>query len=102
MALYIILVYPNPNHGFLIQIRRLRIEIEKLQWLHQQELSEMKHNLGENLVNRSAKYHACGLLFPELCYEFYMHLIIFVIVLFRADHGRDEAKSGTGEREVGD
>lgn len=29
------------------QIRRLRIEIEKLQWLHQQELSEMKHNLGE-------------------------------------------------------
>ncbi|KAL7985551.1 hypothetical protein Chor_004121 [Crotalus horridus] len=26
-------------------IRRLRIEIEKLQWLHQQELSEMKHNL---------------------------------------------------------
>ncbi len=30
----------------LLQIRRLRIEIEKLQWLHQQELSEMKHNLG--------------------------------------------------------
>ena len=29
-----------------LQIRRLRIEIEKLQWLHQQELSEMKHNLG--------------------------------------------------------
>lgn len=29
-----------------MQIRRLRIEIEKLQWLHQQELSEMKHNLG--------------------------------------------------------
>ena len=29
------------------QIRRLRIEIEKLQWLHQQELSEMKHNLGK-------------------------------------------------------
>ena len=28
-----------------LQIRRLRIEIEKLQWLHQQELSEMKHNL---------------------------------------------------------
>ncbi|KAG5835673.1 hypothetical protein ANANG_G00246510 [Anguilla anguilla] len=27
------------------EIRRLRIEIEKLQWLHQQELSEMKHNL---------------------------------------------------------
>lgn len=30
-----------------LQIRRLRIEIEKLQWLHQQELSEMKHNLGK-------------------------------------------------------
>ncbi|NXD08345.1 PKCB1 protein, partial [Nothocercus nigrocapillus] len=29
------------------KIRRLRIEIEKLQWLHQQELSEMKHNLVE-------------------------------------------------------
>ncbi|KAK1157772.1 protein kinase C-binding protein 1-like isoform X1 [Acipenser oxyrinchus oxyrinchus] len=27
------------------EIRRLRIEIDKLQWLHQQELSEMKHNL---------------------------------------------------------
>lgn len=37
----------NNNPGF--QIRRLRIEIEKLQWLHQQELSEMKHNLGEIL-----------------------------------------------------
>lgn len=31
-----------------LQIRRLRIEIEKLQWLHQQELAEMKHNLGES------------------------------------------------------
>lgn len=31
-----------------LQIRRLRIEIEKLQWLHQQELSEMKHNLGKS------------------------------------------------------
>uniref|UniRef100_A0A8C8F4L3 Protein kinase C binding protein 1, like n=1 Tax=Oncorhynchus tshawytscha TaxID=74940 RepID=A0A8C8F4L3_ONCTS len=29
----------------IAEIRRLRIEIEKLQWLHQQELSEMKHNL---------------------------------------------------------
>ncbi|TTE51860.1 Protein kinase C-binding protein 1 [Bagarius yarrelli] len=27
------------------EMRRLRIEIERLQWLHQQELSEMKHNL---------------------------------------------------------
>ncbi|KAK0136180.1 Protein kinase C-binding protein 1 [Merluccius polli] len=33
------------------QIRRLRIEIEKLQWLHQQELSEMKHNLGKSHLN---------------------------------------------------
>ncbi|MEQ2205468.1 hypothetical protein XENOCAPTIV_030696, partial [Xenoophorus captivus] len=31
----------------IAEIRRLRIEIEKLQWLHQQELSEMKHNLDE-------------------------------------------------------
>uniref|UniRef100_A0A672R2L4 Protein kinase C-binding protein 1-like n=1 Tax=Sinocyclocheilus grahami TaxID=75366 RepID=A0A672R2L4_SINGR len=31
--------------GKYLTIRRLRIEIEKLQWLHQQELSEMKHNL---------------------------------------------------------
>uniref|UniRef100_A0A8C8A6V8 Protein kinase C binding protein 1, like n=1 Tax=Oryzias sinensis TaxID=183150 RepID=A0A8C8A6V8_9TELE len=29
----------------IAEIKRLRIEIEKLQWLHQQELSEMKHNL---------------------------------------------------------
>ncbi|KAJ3586357.1 hypothetical protein NHX12_012757 [Muraenolepis orangiensis] len=29
----------------IAEMRRLRIEIEKLQWLHQQELSEMKHNL---------------------------------------------------------
>nr|XP_057934947.1 MYND-type zinc finger-containing chromatin reader ZMYND8 isoform X3 [Doryrhamphus excisus] len=29
----------------ITEMRRLRIEIEKLQWLHQQELAEMKHNL---------------------------------------------------------
>ncbi|XP_077428634.1 MYND-type zinc finger-containing chromatin reader ZMYND8 isoform X2 [Vanacampus margaritifer] len=29
----------------IAEMKRLRIEIEKLQWLHQQELSEMKHNL---------------------------------------------------------
>ncbi|XP_041837485.1 protein kinase C-binding protein 1 isoform X3 [Melanotaenia boesemani] len=29
----------------IAEIKRLRIEIEKLQWLHQQELAEMKHNL---------------------------------------------------------
>lgn len=38
------------------QIRRLRIEIEKLQWLHQQELSEMKHNLGR--LNRELNLEA--------------------------------------------
>lgn len=37
---------------FFLQIRRLRIEIEKLQWLHQQELSEMKHNLGVNFISQ--------------------------------------------------
>uniref|UniRef100_A0A3P8QLD9 Zinc finger, MYND-type containing 8 n=1 Tax=Astatotilapia calliptera TaxID=8154 RepID=A0A3P8QLD9_ASTCA len=35
----------NPSGNTVAEIRRLRIEIEKLQWLHQQELSEMKHNL---------------------------------------------------------
>ncbi|XP_038865590.1 protein kinase C-binding protein 1-like isoform X7 [Salvelinus namaycush] len=35
----------NTSGNTLAEIRRLRIEIEKLQWLHQQELSEMKHNL---------------------------------------------------------
>lgn len=38
-----------------LQIRRLRIEIEKLQWLHQQELSEMKHNLGKARQNAPRK-----------------------------------------------
>ncbi|KAJ8403941.1 hypothetical protein AAFF_G00342910 [Aldrovandia affinis] len=35
----------NTSGNTVAEIRRLRIEIEKLQWLHQQELSEMKHNL---------------------------------------------------------
>uniref|UniRef100_A0A4W5NBF1 Zinc finger MYND-type containing 8 n=1 Tax=Hucho hucho TaxID=62062 RepID=A0A4W5NBF1_9TELE len=35
----------NTSGNTLAEIRRLRIEIEKLQWLHQQELAEMKHNL---------------------------------------------------------
>ncbi|KAM4032979.1 MYND-type zinc finger-containing chromatin reader ZMYND8 isoform 3-T3 [Anomaloglossus baeobatrachus] len=35
----------NTTGNTIAEIRRLRIEIEKLQWLHQQELSEMKHNL---------------------------------------------------------
>ncbi|XP_006016762.1 protein kinase C-binding protein 1 isoform X5 [Alligator sinensis] len=35
----------NTTGSTIAEIRRLRIEIEKLQWLHQPELSEMKHNL---------------------------------------------------------
>ncbi|XP_063065258.1 MYND-type zinc finger-containing chromatin reader ZMYND8-like isoform X3 [Engraulis encrasicolus] len=35
----------NTSGNTIAEIRRLRIEIDKLQWLHQQELSEMKHNL---------------------------------------------------------
>ncbi|KAF7474045.1 hypothetical protein GHT09_015272 [Marmota monax] len=35
----------NTTGSTIAEIRRLRIEIKKLQWLHQQELSEMKHNL---------------------------------------------------------
>ncbi|CAH2302947.1 kinase C-binding 1 isoform X1 [Pelobates cultripes] len=35
----------NSTGSTIAEIRRLRIEIDKLQWLHQQELSEMKHNL---------------------------------------------------------
>ncbi|TRY66543.1 hypothetical protein DNTS_015921 [Danionella cerebrum] len=35
----------NTSGNTIAEIRRLRIETEKLQWLHQQELSEMKHNL---------------------------------------------------------
>ncbi|XP_029470497.1 protein kinase C-binding protein 1 isoform X6 [Rhinatrema bivittatum] len=35
----------NTTGNTIAEIRRLRIEIEKLQWLHQQELAEMKHNL---------------------------------------------------------
>uniref|UniRef100_UPI00358E964A MYND-type zinc finger-containing chromatin reader ZMYND8-like isoform X4 n=1 Tax=Myxine glutinosa TaxID=7769 RepID=UPI00358E964A len=30
--------------SMLAEIRKLRMEIEKLQWLHQQEMAEMKHN----------------------------------------------------------
>ncbi|KAL1780882.1 kinase C-binding protein 1 isoform X12 [Sigmodon hispidus] len=35
----------NTTGSTIAEIRRLRIEIEKLQSLHQQELAEMKHNL---------------------------------------------------------
>uniref|UniRef100_A0A452E676 Protein kinase C-binding protein 1 n=1 Tax=Capra hircus TaxID=9925 RepID=A0A452E676_CAPHI len=35
----------NTTGSTIAEIHRLRIETEKLQWLHQQELSEMKHNL---------------------------------------------------------
>ncbi|KAK2107921.1 Protein kinase C-binding protein 1 [Saguinus oedipus] len=40
----------NTTGSTIAEIRRLRIEIEKLQWLHQQELSEMKHNLELTMV----------------------------------------------------
>ncbi|KAL6085123.1 hypothetical protein STEG23_036054 [Scotinomys teguina] len=35
----------NTTGSAIAEIRRLRIEIELLQWLHQQALAEMKHNL---------------------------------------------------------
>ncbi|XP_069740301.1 MYND-type zinc finger-containing chromatin reader ZMYND8 isoform X9 [Narcine bancroftii] len=35
----------NSSGSTIAEIRRMKIEIDKLQWLHQQELSEMKHNL---------------------------------------------------------
>ncbi|KAM5125601.1 LOW QUALITY PROTEIN: MYND-type zinc finger-containing chromatin reader ZMYND8-like [Callospermophilus lateralis] len=35
----------NTTGSTIAEISRLRIEIKKLQWLHQQELFEMKHNL---------------------------------------------------------
>ncbi|KAL6040261.1 hypothetical protein STEG23_035263 [Scotinomys teguina] len=35
----------NTTGSAIPEIRRLRIEIELLQWLHQQALAEMKHNL---------------------------------------------------------
>ncbi|XP_010720763.1 protein kinase C-binding protein 1-like [Meleagris gallopavo] len=45
----------NTTGSTIAEIRRLRIEIEKLQWLHQQELSEMKHNLGMKMANTKSK-----------------------------------------------
>lgn len=92
----------NLTHGLSIQIRRLRIEIEKLQWLHQQELSEMKHNLGESdrliskvLCTRSSSLtkHVTGFTRVRSSSR---------VLQCRAHNGRDEAKSGTGEREVGE
>ncbi|XP_072918105.1 MYND-type zinc finger-containing chromatin reader ZMYND8 isoform X11 [Hemitrygon akajei] len=35
----------NSSGSTIAEIRRMKIEIDKLQWLHQQELAEMKHNL---------------------------------------------------------
>ncbi|XP_055508139.1 MYND-type zinc finger-containing chromatin reader ZMYND8 isoform X10 [Leucoraja erinacea] len=35
----------NSSGNTIAEIRRMKIEIDKLQWLHQQELAEMKHNL---------------------------------------------------------
>ncbi|XP_078274861.1 MYND-type zinc finger-containing chromatin reader ZMYND8 isoform X9 [Rhinoraja longicauda] len=35
----------NSSGSTISEIRRMKVEIDKLQWLHQQELAEMKHNL---------------------------------------------------------
>lgn len=84
---------------FFLQIRRLRIEIEKLQWLHQQELSEMKHNLGVNFIsqrNRAVFFspHTVQLVLPVFGHA--------CVLQCRAYDGRDAAKSGAGEGEVGE
>uniref|UniRef100_A0A669P044 Zinc finger MYND-type containing 8 n=1 Tax=Phasianus colchicus TaxID=9054 RepID=A0A669P044_PHACC len=59
----------NTTGSTIAEIRRLRIEIEKLQWLHQQELSEMKHNLGMKMANTKSKcfWRAAGQSFSPLC-----------------------------------
>lgn len=89
----LIFIYLNNNSGF--QIRRLRIEIEKLQWLHQQELSEMKHNLGE-ISNMQSFLFNC--FWSSVTSSFVPSSLTFF--LCRAYNGRNEAKSGTGKREV--
>ncbi|CAF96847.1 unnamed protein product, partial [Tetraodon nigroviridis] len=69
------------------EIRRLRIEIEKLQWLHQQELSEMKHNLGE-ILNMLCDHAITPIyLFFNLCDEllFISSLILFCVELTMAE-----------------
>ena len=40
----------NTTGSTIAEIRRLRTEIEKFQWLHQQELSKMKHYLELNMA----------------------------------------------------
>ena len=40
----------NTTGSTIAEIRRLRTEIEKSQWLHQQELSKMKHYLELNMA----------------------------------------------------
>lgn len=77
---------------YFLQIKRLRIEIEKLQWLHQQELSEMKHNLGEKLIHQLEKTQIS----PPKC----VTSCLCLVMPCRADHGRDEAESGAGEGAV--
>lgn len=84
---------------YFLQIKRLRIEIEKLQWLHQQELSEMKHNLGEKIINWLKKI-VFSLPPKKNMSQVVCVLVCACVVLHRADDGRDEAESGAGEGEV--
>lgn len=107
---------------FLPQIRRLRIEIEKLQWLHQQELSEMKHNLGKFPASKNVSPHLLrvDVVLNQSLYEYLINTDFFFVCFFfllftpgtsfklvlfcltcRTDNGRDEAESGAGERTVG-
>lgn len=77
------------------QIRRLRIEIEKLQWLHQQELSEMKHNLGGFAESRNHRTDA------QQSAEQMSRFRSSSWRKCRADDGRDEAEPGAGAGAVG-
>lgn len=94
---------------FLPQIRRLRIEIEKLQWLHQQELSEMKHNLGKFPASRNVPPHLRELMYYRAQYfheysitiDVSSYFFIFVSLQCRTDNGRDEAESGAGKGTAG-
>lgn len=88
---------------YFLQIKRLRIEIEKLQWLHQQELSEMKHNLGEKMIINELE----KIVFPSKkkkknpkVSQVVCIVVSACVVLHRANDGGDEAESGAGEGEV--
>ena len=57
----------------------------------------MKHNLGENLINPQITLNPVS----KRYHEFYLHFTMFPALQRRAYDGRDEAKPGAGEREVG-